>query len=273
MDKIAYIGCSQRMLENLIINNKFCLTKVVYIDKRIDEVFKNILIEHNIEYIAVNEKKDIGLLDQFLDDVEYVLMYKFDFILPQKLVDKKRIFNFHGGSLRTNRGAHAVVWSILNMEKTAVLSLYELTGAIDAGWLIAEYCVEVDFKETVSALNSKLQEGIPELLLHLNEYLSGQRKATLIENGVYRPKVSKEDYTIDIDTMPLRKIDAILRSQADYFGAVVKMLNEEYRILKWTWNKVSECGGGGVKRRCCQSNDSIYIEENGEKLVLFLHTK
>lgn len=29
MDKIAYIGCSQRMLENLIINNKFCLTKVV----------------------------------------------------------------------------------------------------------------------------------------------------------------------------------------------------------------------------------------------------
>ena len=268
MDKIAYIGCSQRMLENLIKSNELCLTKVVYIEKRRDEAFKDILIEHNIEYIVVNEKKDIDLLDQFLDDVEYALMYKFDFILPQKLIDKKRIFNFHGGSLRTNRGAHAVVWSILNMEETAVLSLYELTGAIDAGYLIAEYCVEVDFKETVSKLNQKLQEGIPELLICLREYLLGKRKAILIENGVYRPKVSREDYTIDVNTMSLKQMDAILRSQADYFGAIVKMLNEEYRVLNWTWNKVSECGGGGVKRRCYQRNDSIYIEENGERLVL-----
>ena len=57
MDKIAYIGCSQRMLENLIKSNELCLTKVVYIEKRIDEAFKDILIEHNIEYIVVNEKK------------------------------------------------------------------------------------------------------------------------------------------------------------------------------------------------------------------------
>lgn len=265
MDNIAYIGCSWRMLDNLIKNREFCLTKVVYIEKRIDEAFKNLLIEYNLEHIVVNEKKDIALLDQFLDDVHYVLMYKFDFILPQKLIDKKRIFNFHGGSLKTNRGAHAVVWSILNMEETAVLSLYELTGAIDAGYLIAEYCVEVDFKETVSKLNQKLQEGIPELLIHLREYLSGKRKAVLIENGVYRPKVSIKDYTIDVNTMPLKQIDAILRSQADYFGAVVKMLNEEYRISKWTWSKA----GGGVKRKCYQNNKGICIEENGEKLILY----
>ena len=96
----------------------------------------------------------------------------------------------------------------------------------------------------------------------------GKRKAILIENGVYRPKVSREDYTIDVNTMSLKQMDAILRSQADYFGAIVKMLNEEYRVLNWTWNKVSECGGGGGKRRCYQRNDSIYIEENGERLVL-----
>ena len=94
-------------------------------------------------------------LFEFLDGITIIIMYKFEFIIPQKCINTQRIFNFHGGNLRFNRGAHSMVRSILNMDNETFLSLYELSDKIDLGCLIGEYKIQLSMKETVSDIDKK----------------------------------------------------------------------------------------------------------------------
>ena len=115
------------------------------------------------------------------------------FLNTNKYMNDFRIINFHGGSLRENRGAHAVVRSILNMDTQTCLSMYQLTGGIDLGILIKEYWVDISSEENEISLNKKLVTGIPELLLNLKQYLEGEREGVAVTDGTYWPKIEEKD--------------------------------------------------------------------------------
>ncbi len=234
MRKVVYVGYSDRMLRYLINSELFELTKVVFAPQRVNEEYRQLLKNSGLDTYEVLSKSDISGLTEFINDDEVAVMYKFEYILPQKLVSSHRFINFHGGFLKTNRGAHATVRTILNMDNTTALSMYELTGGIDVGKLIAEYVVKLDMSETPKILNDKLQDGIPTLLEKLNQYLTGEIQPTLVENGKYYPKVQPEDFTINPLSDGFDKAYAIVRSQEGYGGALIKVNDEVLPVKEWS---------------------------------------
>lgn len=264
MVKVAYLGYSERMLEYLIESNEFLLTKVVYVPHRVSDHFMELIENFDGEKKTVTSKEEIKCLDNFLMETEVVIMYKFEFIIPLNLIEKYRIINFHGGYLKSNRGAHAVVRTILNMDDSTALSMYELTGGIDVGKLIAEHIVELDYNETPQILNNKLQDGIPFLLGKLKEYLEGRISYSLIEEGRYYPKVQPIDFTIDplIDTYD--KAYAIIRSQEGYGGSLIKDLSEVKPVKKWVIEDVFS----SVERNAQSENHRVVFEKGNKSLIV-----
>lgn len=191
---IAYIGYSEVLLEQLLKNDLYNVKKVVYVPHRVNERYRNILTESKVDCFEINNKNQMDALFEFLDGITIIIMYKFEFIIPQKYINTKRIFNFHGGNLRFNRGAHSMVRSILNMDNETFLSLYELSDKIDLGCLIEEYKIPLSMKETVSDIDKKLQQGIPSLLSSLNLYLEGKIQGQIISDGIYYPKIEKKGF-------------------------------------------------------------------------------
>lgn len=259
MRKVVYVGYSERMLRYLINSEFFELTKVVYAPQRINDEYRQLLDDDRLCAYEVFTKTDISGLTEFINDDEVAVMYKFEYILPQELVSSHRFVNFHGGFLKTNRGAHATVRSILNMDDETALSMYELTGGIDVGNLIAEYKVALDKNETPKILNDKLQDGIPYLLKKLNQYLSGQIQATLVESGKYYPKVQPEDYTINPTTDSFDKAYAIVRSQEGYGGSLIKVNNEVLPVKSWTFVKGEEAQFTGGRQYIFEGNNRSLI--------------
>ena len=119
------------------------------------------------------------------------------------------------------------------MNKDTALSLYELTGGVDVGKLIAEHIVELDMSETPKELNNKLQDGIPTLLEKLSLYLEGKIQPCLIERGTYYPKVQPIDYTINLTKDDFNKAYAIVRSQEGYGGALLMVDQEVKPVSRW----------------------------------------
>lgn len=230
MYKIAYWGYSEKLLSELIKSTFFELKHVITVRSRVNDVYLKLLEESKLPHTFIQSKAELLNLLDSESNYDCILMYKFEFIIPQFFVLKNRIVNFHGGNLRTNRGAHAVVRSILNRDEETRLSLYELTGGIDESLLIAEYPVKISETDTTVSLNQKLAVGIPQLLVSLKEHLDGNLPGSLVEGGVYFPRITEEDYTIYLSTDSLANISAKIRSQEGYDGAILHYLGKVYHV-------------------------------------------
>lgn len=265
---VVYMGYSDIMMEYLLASDDFNLCKVVGVRGRISERQYHLILENNLEYKELNDPKEIRGIETFIGDIQTVIIYKFEYIIPLHLINDFKIFNFHGGNLRSNRGAHATVRSILNMDKETCLSLYQLTGGIDEGILINEHFVQITDSDTVITLNEKLVQGIPQQLKYLKKYLDGQIEGELITQGKYYPKIKEEDYSINIEEDSMQLICAKIRSQASYAGAIFNNGNAKYRIKSY---KYRECETGGNFRGI--KDGKLLIKEDGKILECIMDTK
>lgn len=264
--KVTYLGYCVEMLKCLSENSYFTIVNTVGVKGRISDEYIKYISGHEIEYKELEKKSDLYLLEEMFEKSDIVIVYKFEYIIPQNLIDKYTFFNFHGGNLKTNRGAHAVVWSILNQEKQTCLTLYKLTGGIDVGIVIGEYYVGIEQDDTPISLNKKLWLGIPELLYSLSEYLNGTIKGKMVAEGEYRRKIKEEDYTINIYTDNFEKIMAKINSQVAYNGAVVWLEGTKYRVRHVQQMDILEDSERIVQKK---ENECI-IEKNGKRITMII---
>lgn len=230
MLKVAFFGYSDILLKELVDSRDFNLKFVVGVKGRISNLYYKIIEQSAVLYYEIVNRKQIEDMEDKLRDIDIVLMYKFEYIIPMPMLGYARFFNFHGGNLRTNRGAHAVVWSVLLRERETCLSVYELTGGIDEGRLVGEYYVGIAPDDSPVEVNNKLAKGLPYLLNCISRYLDGSLKAELITGGKYRRKIEKSDYTIDIRNDSVDVIRGKVLSQKPYNGVVINYDYKEYRI-------------------------------------------
>lgn len=255
---VVYFGYSDAMVENVVASELFKLVHVVSVKGKSSQRETELVAENHIPYTELERKQDLLEL-KFEDGVDAIIMYKFEYIIPQSIIDNHRIINFHGGDLRYNRGGHAPVWSILNLDKRTCLSMYQLTGGIDEGLLIDTHEVEIDELDNTVDLNRKLSAGIPCLLVSLYEYLNGKREAHLVTGGRYLPKIKETDFTIDITNDSIDQISAKIRSQQTYFGALIFINDVRCRCKSFTINK-----GCFLPTRQVENNKLIVREVNRE---------
>lgn len=266
---VVYVGNEVSMINAILENKSLKLCGVVYVTGRVCDHYTETLIQYGISSIDINDKPDYSAISDFCEryKIDAILMYKFEFILPESFVKRFRIVNFHGGSLYDNRGGNATVWTILNREEKTCLSMYELTGGIDEGKLISEYSVGADIdNETPVSLNKKLQTGIPSLLMLFCEYMDGKINAQLVLGGKYIRKVRPADYTIDAINDGFDVIKAKVRSQVGYNGAIIIYGNKQYKIFKYFEDKKSFA----ESRRVILEGDFLIIMDNCGELRLCL---
>lgn len=256
MWNIAYFGYSLEMLKYLIDSPQYNIQLVVTNKERVSKEFFDIAKNNWIHVTNIMCKEDLIRHSEDFSALDAILMYKFEFIIPNCLISGHKIINFHGGDLLTNRGAHAVVWSVLYRERITCLSCYELTGGIDEGYLIDKYNIEILRDDDVNIVNSKLAEGIPYLLARVDAYLHGNVKAKLLIGGIYRPKIREVDYTIDLEADSIDIIRGKILSQMSYNGAIVNYNGKEYRPKKYRNILIGE---ESFSRTICWRKNSVDV--------------
>lgn len=264
--KVTYLGYSVEMLKYLQESRYFSVVNAVGVKGRVSDEQKQYILEQGIEYRELGQKKDLYSIEDMLQKSDIIIVYKFEYIIPEEFINKYSFFNFHGGNLKTNRGAHAVVWSILNQEKETCLTLYQLTGGIDVGIVLGEYYVEIEQEDTTISLNKKLRLGIPELLCKLEAYLNGTIKGKMITEGEYRRKVKETDYTININKDSFEEIIAKINSQIPYNGAVLYLGGIKYRVRHMLQTEnMSDC-----ERRIEKNENECIVEEHGKRITMII---
>lgn len=271
MYRILYLGYSEKMLETLCKSNVFEVVSSIGTKGRISDRYYKLIEKYGVGYTEIQNKQELLEHIHLIEHIDLVIMYKFEFIIPKEIVDKHLIINFHGGDLHSNRGAHAVVWSILLQETKTCLSCYRLSGGVDEGYLIDAYYVAISKDDNVLTLNEKLAEGIPQMLDSIESYLLGKKEPELIRGGKYRRKIEKNDYVIDVHRDTLDSIRAKILSQQTYAGAILILDEVEYRVKNYEILVLDENRSGD--RQLEVYNQYVDIYDGGKGLRLYLNSE
>ena len=256
MKKIAYIGNSIDAFNKIQMLKEYqCDFFIFQKDKVCLDKVKNF----NCNIFSVSNKKELNeTLLKIYKDIEFAIMYDFGVIVPKETLSLIRIFNFHPGNLRNNRGSSPINWSILLDEKKTTMTLYEITEEIDLGKIVCEHDVDIFKYDVPFSLRNRLEGEIPSMLLCLNNKINQNEEFLPIKHGYYRNRITEKDYTI-FETDTEDTIKAKIRSQYSYKGAplycgnshvFVKSYDEYLKMKKIIENQTNineDFLGGGNK--------------------------
>lgn len=205
---------------------------VVFIAKssniKFSSEFLDIVNQNRLIVNDINSLEDLIIIKEMPLSTIFI-MYKFRYIIPEKLLDQYRFLNVHPGDLRYNRGANPIEWSILLNEKYTMISLHAVDKFIDSGDLLSEYLTIIESNETNITLEKKIEKNIPLIIEDIKEFLIGKLIPSRLPIGDYRRRVNETDYTINqFDNNEV--IDRKIRSQAKYGGAIIIINEKKYRV-------------------------------------------
>lgn len=94
------------------------------------------------------------------------LILGFSRILPENLLNifKYGIYNLHASELPKYRGAMPLYWQIRNGEKRTALTVHRVTHIIDSGEIIIQVPIDIDPRDTLYSLASKVAEYAPAVV-------------------------------------------------------------------------------------------------------------
>ncbi len=229
--KTIYLGTSPFALSQIFNHDGFELEKAICERKRLSALYKEIADENKISVLTFDDKQElIKILEELTPIIEIFIIYQLDYIIPKNFANTGKYYNFHAGSLKTNRGAHPIVRSILNGDTKTELTLHRITEKIDQGLIVGKFDVCINDEEDVYALKEKMEEGFAQLLDKLIQFCLGSIDAEMINGGVYYKPIKEEDFTINIEIDSVKGISNKIRSQKQYKGALFIHNNQKYYI-------------------------------------------
>lgn len=122
-----------------------------------------------------------------------------------------------------------VFFATLNNEKELGVTLHVVDEGIDTGGIISAAKEPYYYFENEKDIFNKLLNRIPCLISDLAKHLSGDKEFKPNTEGKYYPPVNIEDKLIDENT-PIRKVLNLIRSQANYNGALINWKDVTYGI-------------------------------------------
>lgn len=261
MKEIIYIGNSYKMMQYLLSSTDFELKKIVCEKKRISREIQQ--LSKQVSVIGVEDKKQ---LEQAIFDaqISIAVMYDFGLIIPKRVLEKVNVYNFHPGSLLSNRGSSPLNWSVLLGDHETEMSLYKVSDKIDLGVLVAAKRCRIYKDDSPSILRKRLENSIPELLRTLNDYLDGEFSGNAVNSGIYRKRIVEEDYTIDLKNDSFKRIQSKIQSQMDYAGALLKIENNEMKYFVRSMEDLRGFGRSDIEK--------IYINKKEKTKMKILVT-
>ena len=144
-------------------------------------------------------------------------------------------FNLHGSMLPAYRGRCPVNWVLVNGERRTGVTLHHMVEASDAGDIVGQKEVLIEFEDTAYTLYQKLCVKAKELLeevLPLIQKGSAPRVAQNLKQGSYYGGRRPEDGKIDW-TWPVMQIYNLVRAVTEPYPGAFTHLSQSEKLLIW----------------------------------------
>jgi len=231
--KLIYIGTSHSIIGKLKESGLFDFSKAICEEKRVSGLYKETLRKYEVELFTFTNKIDFERIINKFNKSDFIfLIYQLDMIVPANLANTYLFFNLHAGNLATNRGAHPIIWSILNNDSNTELTLHKINEKIDQGLVLGTYPVDIKQDDDAIVIKLNMEKGLFYLFENLISHVKGENVGLPAKGGIYHKPIQEKDYTIDIFNDSKSTILNKIRSQKQYNGAILYYTNIRFNILQ-----------------------------------------
>lgn len=168
-------------------------------------------------------------------EVELIFCVSWRYMVPSLVYQKatKGTYVFHDSMLPRYRGFSPTVWAMINGERQAGVTLFEMTDEVDAGDIVDQKEVIIGADETIQTIIGRVTETYLLLLeRNLSPLLENTAKKTPQDHAqaTYTCKRLPEDNRIDWSS-PARSIYNLIRAvTSPYPGAYTTLNGKKMRI-------------------------------------------
>jgi methionyl-tRNA formyltransferase len=134
-----------------------------------------------VPIISMSDSKDFSNLEMLFKEqrIDAALVIGWYSKIPDELVNNFPFYAIHASLLPQYSGWSPLTWSLINGEKKTGVTLFKMTGAIDAGPIIAQSEIRISKKENVNSLYSKSLDAAKNILIeNLPKISSGNFNTT-----------------------------------------------------------------------------------------------
>ncbi len=179
-------------------------------------------------------------------------------------------FNLHGSMLPAYRGRCPVNWVLVNGERHTGVTLHHIIEAPDAGDIVGQKEVAIEFEDTAYTLYQKLcakAKGLLEEVLPLIKQGSGPRVAQDLKQGSYYGGRRPEDGRINWSWPVIRIYNLVRAVTEPYPGAFTHFPQGETLFIWWALPEEDRVSKGPVGALEFEK-DNVYVRASDGRLRL-----
>ncbi|MCJ7748992.1 MAG: formyltransferase [Desulfobacterales bacterium] len=179
-------------------------------------------------------------------------------------------FNLHGSLLPAYRGRCPINWVLVKGEQRTGVTLHHMLEGPDAGDIVGQKEVVIDFEDTAYTLYQKLCVKAKELLGEVLPLIKKGRAPRVVQNlrqGSYYGGRRPEDGKIDW-SWPVMQIYNLVRAVTEPYPGAFTYLSEGEKLLIW-WalpekDEIPKCTVGTLEFE----KDNVYVRASDGRLRL-----
>jgi UDP-4-amino-4-deoxy-L-arabinose formyltransferase/UDP-glucuronic acid dehydrogenase (UDP-4-keto-hexauronic acid decarboxylating) len=218
----------------------------------------------------VNSPQWIAKIAAVNPDIMFSFYYRK--MISREILDLPKIgaFNLHGSFLPAYRGRCPVNWVIINGETQTGVTLHYMIDKPDAGDIVGQRSVPIDFSDTAKTLYDKLcgaaKELLDELLPLIKSNQIPRRKQNLAEGSYYggrRPEDGRIDWNKSAD-----EIYNLIRAVTEPYPGAFALLNNDEKIIIW-WAQPVVSDKAVIPGKLVITNKEVLVQ-TGKNAIKFL---
>ncbi|MEN6620447.1 MAG: formyltransferase [Smithella sp.] len=233
---------------------------------------KNWALQHSIPVYTteeVNSEQWIKEIRELNPDIVFSFYYRKMITSKILAIPKVGAFNLHGSLLPHYRGRCPVNWVLVNGEKKTGVTLHYMIDKPDAGDIIGQREIMIDFKDTAETLYGKLCQGasllLDEVLPKIKTGQFSSIKQDLVK-GSYFGGRRPEDGRIDWNKSALEVYNLIRAVTRPYPGAF-GLLERNEKITIW-WGEPVEGNLNGIPGSVNIRDEEVLVQTGKNALKL-----
>ncbi len=185
--------------------------------------------------VDVNKPQWVRKVSNLAPDVIFSFYYRH--ILNQDILNipSSGAYNLHGSLLPAYRGRAPVNWVLVNDEKQTGITLHHMVAKPDAGDIVGQKVVNIDFSDTARTLYDKLCQEAKALLEEVLPLIRGGKALRIpqdLSKGSYfggrRPANGRIDWR-----WPALRIYNLIRAVTEPYPGAFAFLPDGEKILIW----------------------------------------
>jgi len=183
----------------------------------------------------INKPEWIQKISRLSPDIIFSFYYRHMIGKDILSIPPSGAYNLHGSLLPAYRGRVPVNWVLVNGEKKTGITLHHMTEKPDAGDIVGQKAVDIDFDDTARTLYGKLCKAAGILLgeiLPLIREDKAPRTPQDLTKGSYFGGRRPEDGRIDWK-WPAVRIYNLIRAVADPYPGAFAFLPGDEKIMIW----------------------------------------